>query len=124
MADAMDRIRAAEERSNAVIERTTELDRHITALERRLRDTETRLERFSRETDQAVENLRTLRQTLDGEEAASKSRSEQIRDSHRIPLQMHGWFLPVALVALLFGLLGSFLRAWGVIFADLILGIM
>ena len=62
-------------------------------LERRLRETETRLERFSRETDKAVENLRTLRQTLDGEESASKSRSEQIRDSHRIPLQMHGWFL-------------------------------
>ena len=37
MGDAMDRIRAAEARSNAVIERTTELDRHITALERRLR---------------------------------------------------------------------------------------
>ena len=120
MGDAMDRIRAAEARSNAVIERTTELDRHITALERRLRETETRLERFSRETDNAVENLRTLRQTLDGEEAASKSRSEQIRDSHRIPLQMHRWFFPVALTALFFGLLGSFVRAWGVIFADLI----
>ena len=122
MADAMDRIRAAEARSNAVIERTTELDKHITALERRLRETETRLERFSRETDKAVENLRTLRQTLDGEEAASKSRSEQIRDSHRIPLQMHRWFFPVALVALLFGLLGSFVRAWGEWLVDVIYG--
>ena len=95
---------------------------YITALERRLRETETRLERFSRETDKAVENLRTLRQTLDGEEAASKSRSEQIRDSHRIPLQMHGWFLPVALVALFFGLLGSFVRAWGEWLVDVIYG--
>ena len=91
-------------------------------LERRLRETETRLERFSRETDKAVENLRTLRQTLDGEEAASKSRSEQIRDSHRIPLQMHGWFLPVALAALFFGLLGSFVRAWGEWLVDVIYG--
>ena len=113
MADAMDRIRAAEARSNAVIERTTELDRHISELESRLRATERSLQNFTRETDRAVEDLRTLRQALDGEEAASKSRNKEIRDSHRIPLQMHGWFLPVALVALFFGLLGSFLRAWG-----------
>ena len=99
--------------SNAVIERTTELDRHISELESRLRATERSLQNFTRETDRAVEDLRTLRQALDGEEAASKSRNKEIRDSHRIPLQMHGWFLPVALVALFFGLLGSFLRGGG-----------
>ena len=44
MADAMDRVRAAEERHNAVIERTTELDTRLTTLQISLRNLE-------RETD-------------------------------------------------------------------------
>ena len=126
MAGAADRIRIAEESYNAVIERTTaldghisELDRHSSGLERRLRDTETRLEKFSRETDKAVENLRTLRQTLDGEEAASKSRSEQIRDSHSIPTLM---YVGVALTAFFSALFGSVVRAWGAWVADILFG--
>ena len=44
---------------------------------------------------------------------------EQERADQRLtpylPLQMHQvrWFFPVALTALFFGLLGSFVRAWG-----------
>ena len=48
MADAMDRIRAAEERSNAVIERTTQLDRHITALQRSLQNLEQEVDKGGR----------------------------------------------------------------------------
>ena len=40
MADAMDRVRAAEERYNAVIEHTTQLDRHVTTLQISLQNLE------------------------------------------------------------------------------------
>ena len=113
MADAMDRVRAAEARYNAVIERTTQLDMRLTTLE-------TKLQSLGREADRTVEVLGNLRRELDREEAASKSRSEQIRDSHRIPLQMHRWFFPVMFTALFFGLFGSFVRAWGEWLVDVI----
>ena len=41
MADAMERVRAAEQRYNAVIERTATLDTHITAVDQHLTQLET-----------------------------------------------------------------------------------
>ena len=82
MADAMDRIRAAEERYNAVIERTPQLDRHVTTLQISLQNLE-------REVDKAVGVLSNLRWELDREEQAVKFRSERLKQANRVPLPMH-----------------------------------
>ena len=58
MADAMDRVRAAEALYNEVIERTTQLDTRLTTLQASLKSLE-------RETDRAVEVLGNLRRELE-----------------------------------------------------------
>ena len=63
-----------------------------------------------------------LRSELEREERAAKFRSETIEQANRIPLPVHRWFFPVALTALFFGLLGSFVRAWGEWLVDVIYG--
>ena len=115
MADAMDRVRAAEERYNAVIERTTELNENVESIARNLRG-------FNREAERTVEVLNKLQRELEREEQAAKSRHEKIEQANRVPLPVHRWFWPVALTAFFFGLFGSFLRAWGEWLVDVIYG--
>ena len=106
MADAMDRVRAAEERYNAVIERTTQLDRHVTTLD-------TNLANLRWTAEKTVEVLSKLRRELEREERAAKDRAEKIEQANRIPLPVHRWFFPVVFTALFFGLFGDFLRDAG-----------
>ena len=106
MADAMDRVRAAEERYNAVIERTTTLDRHVTELDRHLANLRWTAEK-------TVEVLSNLRSELEREERAAKHRSETIEQANRVPLPVHRWFFPVVFTALFFGLFGDFVREAG-----------
>ena len=115
MADAMDRVRAAEERYNAVIERTTQLDRHVTTLD-------TNLANLRWTAEKTVEVLSNLRSELEREERAAKDRSERIEQANRIPLPVHRWFFPVVFTALFFGLFGDFVRDFGVRLRELLGG--
>ena len=115
MADAMDRVRAAEARYQEVIERTTTLDRHVTELD-------THLANLRWTAKSTVEVLSNLRSELEREERAAQHRSETIEQANRVPLPVHRWFFPVALTALFFGLIGSFVRAWGEWLVDVIYG--
>ena len=106
MADAMDRVRAAEARYQEVIERTTTLDRHVTELDAHLANLRWTAEK-------TVEVLSNLRSELEREERAAKHRSETIEQANRIPLPVHRWFFPVVFTALFFGLFGDFVREAG-----------
>ena len=106
MADAMDRVRAAEARYNAVIERTDALDQHITTVDRHLTQLET-------EAGATLAVLGKLREELRREEDAAIRRAEAIVKANRIPAPWHRWFWPVAVTALFFGGAASFVRAWG-----------
>ena len=79
MADAMDRVRAAEARYQEVIERTTTLDRHVTGLD-------THLANLRWTAEKTVEVLSNLRSELKREERAAKHRSETIEQANRVPL--------------------------------------
>ena len=98
MGDAMDRIRAAEERSNAVIERTTQLDRHITALQRSLQNLE-------QEVDKGVGVLRSLRVEWEAEQRALKAAQKE-RENQKSSRDF--WWLIAAV--LMTGFLGTI---WG-----------
>ena len=115
MADAMDRVRAAEERYNAVIERTTQLDRHVTTLD-------TNLANLRWTAEKTVEGLSNLRSELEREEQAAKFRNERIEQANRVPLPVHRWFFPVVFTALFFGLFGDFVRDFGVRLRELMGG--
>ena len=107
MADAMDRVRAAEERYNAVIERTTQLDRHVTTLD-------TNLANLRWTAEKTVEVLSNLRSELEREERAAKHRSETIEQANRVPLPVHRWFFPVLFTAFMGRLFGDFVRDFAV----------
>ena len=106
MADAMDRVRAAEARYQEVIERTTTLDRHVTELD-------THLANLRWTAERTVKVLSNLRSELEREERAAKDRSERIEQANRVPLPIHRWFFPVVFTALFFGLFGDFVREAG-----------
>ena len=103
--------------TNEVIERTTQLDRYVTTLDRRLREPETRLARFRRETDKTVEVLNNLRGDIGTvKKQAAKFRSEQNGTETHIsmPLPVHRWFFPVVFTALiLWAPCASFVREAG-----------
>ena len=103
MADAMDRVRAAEARYQEVIERTTQLDRHVKELDTHLANL-----RWTAET--TVEVLGNLRSELEREERAAKDRAAKIEQANQVPLPVHRWFFPVLFTALFFGLFGDFVR--------------
>ena len=115
MADAMDRIRVAEERYNAVIERTTQLDRHVTTLD-------TNLANLRWTAEKTVEVLSNLQRELQREEQAAKFRSERVEQANRVPLPMHRWFFPVLFTAFMGGLFGDFVRDFGVRLRELLGG--
>ena len=106
MADAMDRVRAAEARYQEVIERTTQLDRHVTTLD-------TNLANLRWTAEKTVEVLNNLRGELEREEQAAKFRSERMEQANQVPLPVHRWFFPVVFTALFFGLFGDFVREAG-----------
>ena len=98
MADAMDRIRAAEERYNAVIERTPQLDRHVTTLQ-------ISLQNLVREVDKAVVVLRSLRIEWEAEQRALKA-AQKDRENQKSSRDF--WWLIAAV--LITGFLGTI---WG-----------
>ena len=106
MADAMERVRAAEQRYNAVIERTAKLDTHITAVDQHL----TQLETEARAT---LAVLGKLKEELRREEDAAIRRAEAIVNANRIPAPWHRWFWPVAVTALFFGFRCQFFAGVG-----------
>ena len=103
MADAMDRVRAAEARYQEVINLTTQLDRHVTTLD-------THLANLRWTAEKTVEVLSNLRRELEREEQAAKHRSERLEQANRIPLPVHRWFFPVLFTAFMGGLFGDFIR--------------
>ena len=115
MADAMDRVRAAEARYQEVIERTTQLDRHVTTLD-------TNLANLRWTAESTVKVLSNLRSELQREEQAAKFRSERVEQANRIPLPMHRWFFPVLFTAFIGGLFGDFVRDFGVRLRELLGG--
>ena len=115
MADAMDRVRAAEARYQEVIERTTQLDRHVTTLD-------TNLANLRWTAEKTVEILTKLRRELELEERAAKDRRETIEQANRIPLPVHRWFFPVVFTAFMGGLFGDFVRDFGVRLRELLGG--
>ena len=115
MADAMDRVRAAEERYNAVIERTTQLDGHVTELD-------THLANLRWTAEKTVEVLSKLQRELEREEHAAKARREIIEQANQIPLPVHRWFFPVLFTAFMGGLFGDFLRDFGLRLRELMGG--
>ena len=107
MADAMDRVRAAEARYQEVIERTTTLDRHITELD-------THLANLRWTAEKTVEVLSNLRSELEREGRAAKERSERIEQANRVPLPIHRWFFPVVFTAYSLGYLVIFCGRLGI----------
>ena len=75
MADAMNRVRAAEARHNEVIERTAQLDK-------RPRTLETNLQGLAREAERTVGVLSNLQRELDREEQVVKFRSERLEQAN------------------------------------------
>ena len=98
MADAMDRVRAAEERYNAVIERTTQLDRHVTELD-------THLANLRWTAEKTVEVLRSLRVEWEAEQRALKAAQKE-RENQKSSRDF--WWLIAAV--LMTGFLGTI---WG-----------
>ena len=99
MADAMDRVRAAEERYNAVIESTTKL--------------QTTLRDLEREAEQMRQVVSRLRQEWELEERAVKAKRQRQDEEDQKPARWWGWIFAIMFTGFMGALFGDFVREAG-----------